>query len=236
MLSLRILSLLLVAVVPRGVSTPAHRAHAVGWEEVMVEVQDAIKSLVNHRSSFLHDEMKKTCLGKDFMLMKINIVKGPHENDTIYENYAHWGDNCVFHVYDSGVVSLQNWCLEDPARHLIYEQNQTEAPVPGTQMIVNTKCHLFEEDPDDYYRNLTDNFIKMFIIIASVSAILTIINWLFRRDVMVVVNNASPSEKSKESETPLLQGEKPWKTPGGVMDPSSDKALLLENQEENESA
>lgn len=37
--------------------------------------------------------MKKTCLGKDFMMMKVNIVEGLKHNETIYENYAHWGDN-----------------------------------------------------------------------------------------------------------------------------------------------
>ncbi|KAF1766764.1 hypothetical protein GCK72_006722 [Caenorhabditis remanei] len=225
--------LCLIAMVPCGIATPAHRAHAVGWEEVILEVQEAIRSLVNHRSTFLHDEMKKTCLGKDFMLMKVNIVKGPRQNETIFENYAHWGDNCVFHVYDAGVVSLQQWCLEDPARHLIYEQNQTESPLKGTQMIVNTKCHLFEEDPDDYYRNLTENFIKFFIIVASISMILTIINWIFRRDVVVVVNNAA--DKAKEMENSLIERHNEWKE-REVDNSTGDKALLLENQEQNESA
>ncbi|CAL2033275.1 unnamed protein product [Caenorhabditis brenneri] len=235
MLTLRVLSLLLVAFVSNGVASPAHRAHAVGWEEVILEVQEAMRSLVNHRSTFLHDEMKKTCLGKDFMLMKVNIVKGPRQNETIYENYAHWGDNCIFHVYDAGVISLQKWCLEDPARHLIYEQNQTESVVPGTQMIVNTKCHLFEEDPDDYYRNLSENFLKIFIIVASVSVILTIINWIFRRDVVVVVNNSTDkvAEKAKEEEN-LIERHNEWKN--REIDNGNDKALLLENQEQNESA
>ncbi|UMM19696.1 hypothetical protein L5515_015179 [Caenorhabditis briggsae] len=237
MLRLSMLGLLpfLMAMVPRGavVASPAHRAHAVGWEEVILEVQDAIKQVVNHRADFLQDEMKRSCLGKDFMLMKVNIVKGPRENQTIYENYAHWGDNCVFHVYDAGVMSLQKWCFEDPARHLIYEQNITESPVKGTQMIVNTKCNLFDDDPDDYYRNLTEDFIKFFIIVASVSMVLTIINWIFRRDVTVVVNQVS--EKTKDAEANLIEKHAEWNA-RQTDDVNSDKALLLENQEQNESA
>ncbi|CAB02943.2 uncharacterized protein CELE_F15A4.5 [Caenorhabditis elegans] len=230
-----LLALLISTLLAQVEANPAHRAHAVGLEEVILEVQDAIRSVVNHRSTFLQDEMKKTCLGKDFMMMKVNIVEGLKHNETIYENYAHWGDNCVFHVYDAGVVSLQKWCLEDPARHLIYEQNQTERRLDGTQMIIDTKCHLFGDDPDDFFQNLSENFIKIFIIVASVSIILIIVNWIFRRDVVVVVNNVAEKAKLVEEKIEsAVEQHHEWKQKD--LDDSNDKALLLENQEQNESA
>ncbi|CAI2346897.1 unnamed protein product [Caenorhabditis sp. 36 PRJEB53466] len=225
MLNLRII-LAIFTVFPRGTGS-ALAPHAVGFEEVIEEVQEAIRKLVLHRSNLLQDQMRNECQDRDFLVMKVNIVKGPPKNASIYENYAFWTEMCVFYVYDAGVISLQKWCFEDPARHLIYKQNSSESVLEGPKMIVDTKCHMFEVDSEEYYRNLAESFFKIFLIISTVSLILILINWFFRRDIVVVVNQAT--DKMKTIEGNLAEKSYERKT----NEAENDDLLLLEHEETN---
>ena len=59
--------------------------------------------------------------------MKVNIVKGPRQNETIFENYAHWGDNVsilnILLTSISTAPSLQPCSTEIPLKHVSFSLN-----------------------------------------------------------------------------------------------------------------